>query len=235
MTHPPTPDTRSPAAVAELVFEFTDPSHFLVSLSADQSCLVRLERSVRLDGAVNEFFTSQGACPDAIHGEADRRPSIESVRLVYEWGPEIMFRITTTDPSIEQTFEAVGAIPQTIVARDGTGTASALVPESVVTRDVVEYVSARYPSAELVKRLSRDLPAAVFTRGTLQLLVRKRLTDRQWEVLRTAHRLGYWDRPRGCTGEEVAEELGITSATFSQHVRAACDNIFDVLFHGADR
>jgi predicted DNA binding protein len=49
-------------------------------------------------------------------------------------------------------------------------------------------------------------------------------------VLRTAHRKGYWERPRESTGEEVAAELGISSATFSQHVRSAHRNLFGVLF-----
>ncbi|WP_239642048.1 helix-turn-helix domain-containing protein, partial [Natrinema versiforme] len=38
------------------------------------------------------------------------------------------------------------------------------------------------------------------------------------EVLKAAFEAGYYDWPRGCSGEEVAAELGIASPTFSQHI-----------------
>jgi predicted DNA binding protein len=231
MAYPPPSDTHESADITELVFELADPSYFWVGLSADQSCLVRLERSVqRATGTVDEFFTASDATGESIRERAARTPAVDSVRLVYEWEAEIMFQLTVTEPCLAHTLEAGGAISQDVLARDGTGKASALVPDPIAPRDVAERVFDRHPSAELVKRRSRDLSAPVFTSGALQLLLRDRLTDRQREVLRTAYRHGYWNRPRECTGEELADELGITSATFSQHIRAAYRNVFDVLF-----
>lgn len=50
---------------------------------------------------------------------------------------------------------------------------------------------------------------------------RNELTDRQKEVLETAHAMGYFDHPKGANASEVAEELGITQATFTEHLSAA--------------
>jgi predicted DNA binding protein len=63
--------------------------------------------------------------------------------------------------------------------------------------------------------------------GVRQVL-REQVTDRQWEVLQTAYHCGYFERPREHTGEEVAETLGISSATFSQHLRSALRNVLGV-------
>lgn len=50
---------------------------------------------------------------------------------------------------------------------------------------------------------------------------RSTLTDRQQEVLETSFEMGYFDHPKRSNAGEVAEELGITTSTFSEHLAAA--------------
>lgn len=50
---------------------------------------------------------------------------------------------------------------------------------------------------------------------------RGRLTERQQEVIETAHEMGYFDHPKGANASEIAELLDITHATFSEHLAAA--------------
>jgi hypothetical protein len=59
--------------------------------------------------------------------------------------------------------------------------------------------------------------------GTADLVFvdRGELTDRQREVLETAHQMGYFDHPKGANAGEVADELGITTSTFTEHLSAA--------------
>ncbi|QGA81481.1 helix-turn-helix domain-containing protein [Halomicrobium sp. LC1Hm] len=47
------------------------------------------------------------------------------------------------------------------------------------------------------------------------------LSQRQRDALETAHRLGYYERPRGATHEDVADELGCAPATASEHLQKA--------------
>lgn len=59
---------------------------------------------------------------------------------------------------------------------------------------------------------------------------RGRLTDRQLEVLATAYRMGYFDRPRGANATEVAAELEVDPSTVAEHLAAAQSKLFgDVL------
>ena len=60
------------------------------------------------------------------------------------------------------------------------------------------------------------------------------LTERQREVLQTAFEMGYYEWPRDCTGRDVADELDITSATFSEHVFTAERKILTVMFGSSD-
>ncbi|GAA0681617.1 helix-turn-helix domain-containing protein [Natronoarchaeum mannanilyticum] len=54
-----------------------------------------------------------------------------------------------------------------------------------------------------------------------------RLTDRQREVLRTAHSLGYYDVPRRTSTEDLAEELNLEPSTVSEHLQRAERNLVD--------
>jgi len=53
------------------------------------------------------------------------------------------------------------------------------------------------------------------------LVDRGRLTDRQCEVLRTAYRMGYFERPRDANARDVADALDIAPSTFAEHLAAA--------------
>ncbi|MFQ3295648.1 MAG: putative DNA binding protein [Halobacteriales archaeon] len=50
---------------------------------------------------------------------------------------------------------------------------------------------------------------------------RGQLTDRQMEVLRTAHEMGYFEYSKRSNAGDVADELGISTPTFSEHLSAA--------------
>jgi hypothetical protein len=85
-------------------------------------------------------------------------------------------------------------------------------------RAAVDDLRARFPGLE-VRRLGRSVAGA----GAMDTVTvdRGRLTDRQLEVLETAHRLGYFDCPRAANATEVAAALGIDPSTLSEHLRAA--------------
>ena len=51
------------------------------------------------------------------------------------------------------------------------------------------------------------------------------LTDHQWDVLSAAVECGYYDTPRSCTQEELADELGIAKSTCSETLHRAEEQI----------
>jgi predicted DNA binding protein len=77
-------------------------------------------------------------------------------------------------------------------------------------------------------------------RGFRWLSVRERrwgkLTDRQYQAVETATRLGYYDVPRTVSLLAVANDLGVAEATASELLRRAESNLMGRLFDiGSDR
>jgi predicted DNA binding protein len=57
------------------------------------------------------------------------------------------------------------------------------------------------------------------------------LTEKQLAALRAAHAGGYYDWPRrGSSAQELADALGVASATYHQHLRAAERKLVDAFF-----
>ncbi len=61
---------------------------------------------------------------------------------------------------------------------------------------------------------------------------RSSLTDRQLEVLETAHEMGYFDHPKRANAGDVASELGITGTTLTEHLAAAQTKLLDAILDG---
>jgi len=91
-------------------------------------------------------------------------------------------------------------------------------------RDVVADLRERFPSMD-IERFVRS--PAEGTSGDDVFVDASRLTDRQLEVLETAHEMGYFERPRRANATEVAAALGIGPTTFSEHLATAQSKILD--------
>lgn len=53
----------------------------------------------------------------------------------------------------------------------------------------------------------------------------REMTDAQQEVLVTAHEMGYFDTPRTATMADVADKLGVSSASLSERLRRAQNHL----------
>lgn len=88
----------------------------------------------------------------------------------------------------------------------------------------------RFPGLD-VRRLLRSPDPA--TAGDPVFVDRSRLTDRQREVLLTAYRMGYFERPRRSNATEVAAALDIDPSTLAGHLATAQAKVLDDLFDGS--
>ncbi|MWG33435.1 helix-turn-helix domain-containing protein [Halomarina oriensis] len=90
-------------------------------------------------------------------------------------------------------------------------------------RDVVTDVRARAESVR-IRRLTRSAPDG---EERLLFVDRDSFTDRQYETLETAHEMGYFETPRRSSRNDVADELDITGATFTEHLARAQRKLLD--------
>ena len=94
------------------------------------------------------------------------------------------------------------------------------------------HYSTRVPGLLRYHHPFQGQPQAGF-RGIATNRLGDRLTERQFEVIQTAYYSGYFESPRGNSGEVVAETLGISPQAFYRHVRTVQRKLFDTLFDDA--
>ena len=70
----------------------------------------------------------------------------------------------------------------------------------------------------------------LFSHREFEAAIEEALTDRQREALEAAHEAGYYEWPREVTCRELADELGIATPTFTEHLRTAEQQLIRLLF-----
>lgn len=223
---------QSQTGATELEFALSDPTYPFVNASRAERCRFELEEMIpRGDGRYAEFFSVSDADPDRFLSLVGPDDPIET-HLVerYENGGLVEFSVSDSCPAV--SLAELGALPRVVESVNGDGRIVAKLPARHEATEVVESFLDDHPEAEFVAKREKAAPVSLFGREEFRRTVREHLTDRQREVLETAYEAGYYDWPRDCTGQEVAAELGITSATFSQHVHVAERKLLAVLFEG---
>ncbi|KPN30878.1 bacterioopsin transcriptional activator [Halolamina pelagica] len=94
-------------------------------------------------------------------------------------------------------------------------------------QEVTAALRDRFPSMDVQQLLQPPLSGTPEDRRFVNC---GKLTDRQQEVLRTAYREGYFERPRAANATELAEQLGISQSTFAEHLTAAQRKLFGDVF-----
>lgn len=72
-----------------------------------------------------------------------------------------------------------------------------------------------------VDRISKDFQGQVVPSATEWQSLLNSFSERQRKIVHTAIEMGYYERPRGATLQEIADEIGIAKTTVSQHLRKA--------------
>ncbi len=162
--------------------------------------LVRVTTDSEHTDSVTEMFNQQEFGSDSVLSNKARRS------LLVEYDP---------DDSIHDALVSRGFLPQEpIRIRDGWEFWTVAVDyprEKIQDRlDAVrEEKDADIEVQKITSRSSVDAP-------TLDV---ETLSDRQREVFELARERGYYDRPRNVSGNELAEELGISKTTLHEHLR----------------
>ena len=94
-------------------------------------------------------------------------------------------------------------------------------------QEVTATLRDRFPSMDVQQLLQPPLSGSPEDRRFVNY---GKLTNRQREVLRTAYREGYFERPREVNATEIGEELGISQSTVAEHLSAAQRKLFGDVF-----
>ncbi|GGC63497.1 helix-turn-helix domain-containing protein [Haloferax sulfurifontis] len=169
------------------------------------------------------FVTVRGASEAAV---TDALASLDGVTpgAVTAGDGVVRAQFDTSAPSLGTTIADAGGVLHRVVVADGEAT-------------VVVDLSRRRPAGPFVEALAAAFDSVVMTARSHRTVesdigasVLDGLTDRQRESLEVAYRTGYFERPKRRSAAEVAEAIGVSRSTFTQHLRAAQRKVFAELF-----
>lgn len=217
----------------ELEFESTDPALLDVTLSRELGCRSTLAHVVPVTEDVYLYYvTLEGADPDAVREFAAAAPAVRTVRLVADRGGTSDWEFEVRESTITELLAEYGAKTRSAVVEDGRSrTVVEVAPETNV-RELVEAVRAAFPETDLVSK--REVERSIDSHGDFREQVAAALTDKQRRALEAAYYGGYFEWPRDKSASELAEEMGVSGATFHQHLRGAEREIFTDILEGLD-
>ena len=208
-------------AVVELEFRLADADQFLVDHSERFECELSVEGSVATrSGDWLLYVNVRNASPTALCEAAADLDSLDGVRVVRDDTDDGLVEYRFDEPCLLSTLAGVGARLRTAHASGGVGQLVLEVPQCADVRALVGRIDELYPRSELIAKRERDRSVDE-SDGAAPSGPLEELTDRQREVLETAHHAGYFDWPRASTAEDIARSLGISSPTLHRHLRRA--------------
>ncbi|WP_256300942.1 bacterio-opsin activator domain-containing protein [Haloarchaeobius salinus] len=217
-------------SVVEVEFSIEDPAYPFVSATAGQDCIIELADMVpRGEDGYAEFFSITGIESEQVQEIAGSYETLE-VHLLREYELGGLFEFLASGDCPAFTLAELGALPRQAISLNGEGRIVAEIPPQYEASSVIDSFLDANPDAALVSKQHRDSFTPMFTGSTLGQVLDTHLTERQQEVLRTAYDAGYYEWPRECSGKGVADDLEISSATFSEHIHAAERNLLTALF-----
>jgi predicted DNA binding protein len=161
--------------------------------------------------------------------ETDEPPETDvDLREVFDYGSKKVYRFER-DLDAGCPCESIAEFDCPVVdvhTREGSLFLVFHAEDMAQLQSVIGTLQERYPTVD-VQRLLRsehDRPD-----HHLVFVDRGRLTDRQREVLETAHRMGYFEHPKEANAGEVAAALDVSTSTFAEHLAAAQSKLLDAI------
>ena len=223
--------------VVELEFDFSEADSPLVDVAAALDCRFKLE-----PGMVDETTDTDGVCcyfrvegvgvATALDALLDR-PDVRDASAVRTMDDGGLIEVVQTDSDpLVQFLRDVGVTVRTVTVTGESGQLVVQVPQSADIRRLVSTYQSQHPGVTLVAKRERERgtawPAGQWTG------LEDRLTEKQRVALETAVEEGYYEWPRESTAEEVAESMGISSATLHQHLRRGEQEILSAFLDVTD-
>lgn len=178
------------------------------------------------DEGVIQYVSAAGdsaLSADAIEAAIASHAAVDSVTRITDEPPRFQVVVLATVP--EGILAARGIIVHNTRISNTGATLSVDVPRDREIRPLLSTLDDAFGEKTLDAIFGDDQrPSSEQSSGA-------DLTDKQAIAIEAAYHGGYFERPRKRSATEIAESLGISHATYLQHLRVAQQKIFTQRFH----
>jgi predicted DNA binding protein len=214
--------------VQQLEFEVTDPACLAVAVSnaTDTDCEIEYQ-TLTTDGCHLCYLYVEKDAPQNVRDAVENIENVSRADIVSTDTEGTLLEVIKPDSGAEVMTD-VGATITQASAEDGVGRLTVETPVETDARKIVEGYTTYNSGSRLVAKREVDKSAAT-VEGLAETLS-STLTEKQRSAMQAAYYAGYFDWPRGNSAEEVADTLGISPATFHEHIRAAERKLLGTIF-----
>ncbi|WP_254538304.1 bacterio-opsin activator domain-containing protein [Halomarina litorea] len=217
-------------SVTRLEFGTDDQTFVLSRLAHEAGCTLSYRGGVQqTDRGAVVFVTVEGTSVEAVEAAAERLVAVDDLRSIGADGHGGVVRLRVSQPFLALELADHGAVLHRVDAGESATSLVVEVPETVDVHHISRLVSNAVGPIDLRSKRTLDQSST----HDLRARFLDRVTDRQLEVVQTAHYSGFFESPRESTGEEVAATLDISPAAFYRHVRTVQRKLFSTLFDEA--
>lgn len=219
--------------ILQLEFRVDGVAEPLVALSADHECTIDFTSIIRTESGTLAYGYIEGLSAATVEDIAAQTAFFDDFEVQSVDEKKLKFEATTTVPDALVTAVAEhGGCVSSGTIHDGEFRLVVEFPSGRDKRQLIDLIERHCPGSAIQaqRTVQREMHGVQDTNSVLQ----DRLTEKQRETLETAFAAGYFDWPRANSGEEVAARLGISQATFSQHLRGAEREFFAAIFDADD-
>ena len=207
-------------SLVEVELTTTSERLFFTRLSLALECSLTYRGSLpeNGEGPLVFFEVSDAESGDVVEWAAEQ-PEIEAATVLWAHEDDALVEFRTSGPSLPSQLADRGVETRELSVDGGLARFTLAFPADRDAREVVSYVESDHEDVELVAYREVDRPQRTSREVWADLA--DELTPRQHSALTKAYVSGFFDWPRDVTGDDLADTMGITRATFHQHLRAA--------------
>ncbi|SFB86935.1 PAS fold-containing protein [Halobiforma haloterrestris] len=214
--------------IVELEATIEDPSLFVTALATELGASVTY-RGLTYDKEGTALAVFYVDCTGGVEAVAADLDGIEDATILSEYEDGTLLELALSDGVVTALADHGGVIQRFDAAPDDRVADLALqLPNGQSARSVYDLLEERYERTELISYRESDRPTRTLRDVAAEL--DSKLTDRQEMALRKAFYADYFEWPRGVSGEELAESMGVSRSTYHQHLRAAQRKLLEELF-----
>ena len=218
----------------------TNPSGVVAEISDK----INGTRSIELD---NAFYIQDGYWLESITISSSVPINVEAIfgtisgASIYHHKPvpsgptetdihRVLYTANESYPYLLEQLLIQEVIPNRIVIRRNHAAVVATTRSWDQFQEVADDVKEKFGAFDLESVDEIEEPGEPLDTGHLSEVIVTKLSDSQITTLETAYDMGYFDVPRSVAAQDVAAALDVSQATFSERIRTAERQLFELIF-----